>query len=711
MRGRAARLWLVALLTIALMILVAPTSVTASVPSEEPRVRIELVSEVQSVRPGIPFWVALRQTIAPGWHTYWKNPGDSGEPTTLAWTLPPGATAGEIAWPPPERLRTGPAMSYGYAGEVLLPVQITPPVTLLPGESVRLVVAAAWLVCEKECIPEEATVSRTLPVTSGSPPPDPRWGPAIARVRAALPQPIPWPVTVTATAATVTIRVAAVRLHPTRLTGAWFYPLAWGLIDYAAEQEMEVSAEGLTLRVARGPLPEADQRPVEGVLAITEQLDSGPVRQAFAVRAEPPAASARSAEPAPWGPFLRALGLALAGGLVLNVMPCVLPVLSVKVLALAGHAGGSRAVMLTHGFAYTTGVLVAFGVVAGTLLGLRTGGELVGWGFQLQSPVFVTLLADLLFLMGLGLSGVVILGSRLTGAGSGVAKRNGYSGSFLTGALATVVATPCTAPFMATAVGYALVQPAPMAVAVFLALGLGFALPYLALSLVPGWAGLLPRPGLWMERLKQILAFPLYASVAWLVWVLSQQVGPTGLAACLASLVLLALAAWLYEATRHGAGLWRGLGRPVALASAIAALGLAIFTAAPSASTGARTAADPAWESYTAARLAELRGRGVPVFVNVTAAWCITCLVNERVALRSPEVAARLAQKGVAALKADWTNRDPAIAQVLGSFQRSGVPLYVLYPGANAGGSDHGRPRVLPQILTEGIVLEALDRL
>ena len=435
------------------------------------------------------------------------------------------------------------------------------------------------------------------------------------------------------------------------------------------------------------------------------------MRQAFAVRADPPALSASPAEPASWRGLLWALILAMAGGLVLNVMPCVLPVLSVKVLALAGHAGGSRAVMLAHGCAYTTGVLVTVGLVAGSLLGLRAGGELVGWGFQLQSPVFVSLLAYLLFLMGLSLSGVVILGSRLTGAGSGMAEKTGYSGSFFTGALATVVATPCTAPFMATAVGYALVQPAPMAFAVFLALGLGFALPYLALSLAPGWASLLPRPGAWMERLKQILAFPLYASVAWLVWVLSQQAGPTGLAACLAGLVLLALAAWLYEATRHGAGLWRGLGRPVAIASAIAALGLAIFTAAPTTTAGARTPDDPAWEPYTAARLAELRSGGVPVFVNVTAAWCITCLVNERVALRSPRVAARLAQKGVTPLKADWTNRDPAIVQVLGSFQRSGVPLYVLYPGATAGGQDHGRPRVLPQILTEGIVLEALDRL
>jgi thiol:disulfide interchange protein DsbD len=313
--------------------------------------------------------------------------------------------------------------------------------------------------------------------------------------------------------------------------------------------------------------------------------------------------------------------------------------------------------------------------------------------------------------MGLTLSGVVIPGSRLAGVGSHLASRGGYTGSFFTGALAAVVATPCTAPFMATAVGYALTQPPPAALAVFEALGLGLALPYLAFSLVPAWARLLPRPGAWMERLKQLLAFPLYGSVAWLVWVLSQQTGPMGLAAGLAGLVLLALAAWLYEAIRHGSGLWRGVGRAVAGASAIAALGLVPLAATPTVSTGAPAAGGPSWEPYTATRLAELRGRGVPVFVNVTAAWCITCMLNERVALRSPQVTTRLAQKGVASLKADWTNRDPAIALVLASFQRSGVPLYVLYPGPTAGAPDGDRPRVLPQILTEGIVLEALDRL
>lgn len=675
----------------------------------DPRVHVELVSEVASVRPGEPFWIALRQRIAPAWHTFWVNPGDSGEPTRLDWTLAPGVSADAISWPPPQRIPVGPAMSYGYTEEVLLPVRIAPPVDLRPGDTLALRAQASWLVCEKECIPEEAPVALMLPVATRQPAADPRWSVAIARARASLPQPSPWPVAVVAADQSVTVNVAAAGLARERIEEAWFYPLEWGLIEYAAPQALTVSAEGLALRVARGPLREAVARPVVGVLVVTERLDGGPVRQAFAVRAPPPAAAGTAAWS--WGNLIQALALALAGGLVLNLMPCVLPVLSVKALSLVAHGGRGAAVMRRHGLAYTLGVLASFAIVAGALLSLRAAGEQIGWGFQLQSPGFVTVLAYLLFVMALALSGVVTLGGRVAGLGSRLPGRSGYAGSFFTGALAAVVATPCTAPFMATAVGYALTQPAPVALAVFEALGLGLALPYLALSLAPGWARRLPRPGPWMERLQQFLAFPLYATVAWLVWVLSRQVGPTGLAACLAGLVLLGLGAWLYESTRHSARAARLMVRTVAALCVIAALGLVAVPEAPTATPGAGPAGragDPIpWEPYTPDRLAELRARGVPVFLNFTAAWCITCLVNERVALRSPEVATGFADKGVAYLKADWTRRDPEITKILASFDRSGVPLYLLYPVIGGRG---GQAHVLPQILTERIVLEALER-
>jgi thiol:disulfide interchange protein/DsbC/DsbD-like thiol-disulfide interchange protein len=713
-RGRPREVLPLALLTLALLLAAGPAAFAAPRrPAEPPRrqadqkVRAELVSEVASVEPGRPFWVALRQRIAPGWHTYWRNPGDTGEPVQIAWSLPAGAAASEIAWPVPERIATGPATSYGFTGEVLLPVEITPPATLVAGGTMALRATASWLVCEKECIPEEATVALDLPVAAGPPARDGKWGAALEAARAAVPRTIPWPVTARVDAEAVALVVTAPGLRAERLAEAWFYPLAWGLIDHAAPQALSVSADGLALRIPRGPLPEAAQRPVEGVLVLVERLDGSTARQAFALRAGPGDAASPLAGAWPWPSIVRAVALALAGGLILNLMPCVLPVLSVKALALVGHRAGSRRAMRIHGLAYSAGVLLAFGAVAGALLGLRAAGEQVGWGFHLQSPGFVAALAYLLFAMALALSGVLALGDRLAGLGGGLAARAGYAGSFLTGVLATVVATPCTAPFMGTAVGFALTQPAPVALAVLEALGVGLALPYLALSVFPGWARVLPEPGEWMRRLEQLLAFPLYASVAWLIWVLARQVGPRGLAAALAGLVLLALAAWLQSTARQAGGALRLGARASALTgmlAAVAMVGLVAGDAAPSrhaAAAGAGADGGVVWEPYSPARLAELRARGVPVFVNVTAAWCITCLVNERVALGSAEVVEGFARKRVVALRADWTSRDAGIARVLAQFDRSGVPLYVLY-------ATPGRARVLPQVLTPGIVLDAI---
>jgi thiol:disulfide interchange protein DsbD len=664
------------------------------------RVDTRLVAEVKEVRGGEPFWVAIHQTIAPGWHTFWTNPGDSGEPVTLAWSLPPGFAASEIAWPVPERIPVGPVVSFGFEHEVLLPIRVTPPAELEPGQRLDLRAHASWLVCEKECVPEEAMVGLSLPVATGPPAPDPRWAPAIASVRDALPRPSPWPASFAVAGDTVKLSVTATGLARERIARAVFFPYGWGAIEYAGVQELDVSTAGLSLRMPRGQLREAVQKPIEGVLVITERLDGGPSRQAIVVRAEPAALPA-----AAWSAVARAAGLAMLGGLILNLMPCVLPVLSVKVMSLVAHAGAAPAVRMRHGLAYTGGVLVAFAAVAGVLLALRAGGEQIGWGFHLQSPVFVTLLAYLLFAMALALSGVIVIGGRLGGIGGGLVARPGYAGSFFAGALATVVATPCTAPFMATALGYALTQPPPVALAVFEALGLGLALPFLVLAMVPGWARLVPRPGAWMRRLEQLLALPLYATVAWLVWVLSQQVTPAGLGACLAGLAAVAAAAWLHERTRHATGGTRLAARAVTTAGLVAALALAVTTVSPR--TVVAVAADG--ETYTPARLSELRGRGVPVFVNVTAAWCITCLVNERVVLRTPAVVDGFARKGVVTLRADWTNRAPEIARMLASYERSGVPLYLLYPRSRNGATL--APTVLPQILTERMVLESLERL
>jgi thiol:disulfide interchange protein DsbD len=676
------------------------TASAAEVPAA--RVQVDLISELQAIPAGATFWVGLRQRIAPGWHTYWINPGDSGEPAEIAWTLPDGFSAGPIAWPHPTRIPVGPVMSYGYSREITLPIPITAPAGLTPGATVTLRGQARWLVCEKICIPEEAPVALTLPVSSGSP--LPAADGVVAAARRSVPAPSPWPASFAATADRVRLSVAAQGLSAERMAEVWFYPARWGVIEHAAPQRARVDAQGITLDVARGQLPEATAGPIEGVLVIAERLDTGVTRQAFVLRAEPRGAVSAAL------PLAHVLALALAGGLILNLMPCVLPVLSVKALALLDHeADGAR--LRWHGLVYTLGVLASFAALAGTLLALRAAGEQIGWGFQLQSPMVVTLLAYVLFAMGLVLSGILVVGGRFTGAGGWLAARPGHAGAFFTGALATVAATPCTAPFMGTALGVAVTQPWPTALLIFEALGLGLALPYLALSLVPGWRSFLPRPGAWMHRLSQLLAFPLYASAAWLVWVVSQQAGSRGVALALAGLLLIAFAAWLYGATRDA----RVLARRTATAAAIGVAAVAVAVSAvisaeapPATGRVAEPGRGP-WEPFSPDRLSALRAHGTPVLVNVTAAWCITCLVNERVALSSPAVAEALARKGVVALQADWTRRDPEITQMLAAFGRNGVPLYLLYPRGAPGSP--GRPTVLPQVLSEGAIIEAIEKI
>jgi thiol:disulfide interchange protein/DsbC/DsbD-like thiol-disulfide interchange protein len=676
-----------------------------------PKVRVELLSEVRAIAPGESFWIALHQRITPGWHTYWMNPGDSGEPVRVEWTLPSGFTAGDIAWPFPERIPVGPAMTYGYSREVVLPIPVTPPASLAPGARVTLRGRASWLVCEKTCIPEEAPVALTLPVVAGAPSPDPRGAPVIAAARRTVPTPSLWPASFVATPEKITLTVDARGLMAERIADVWFYPARWGAIEHAAPQQTRTDAAGISLELTRGPLPEAVAAPIEGVLVVAERLDGGIVRHAFSVTAAPRAVAGRDDGAAV--SLLHAMVLALAGGLVLNLMPCVLPVLSVKALGLVQHSRGRPSILRLHGLAYAAGVLASFAVVAGVLIALRAGGEQLGWGFQLQSPVFVTFLAGVLFALALSFSGAIVIGGRFAGAGQAFAARSGYVGSFVTGALATVAATPCTAPFMGAAVGFAVTQPWTTALIVFETLGLGLALPYLALTFLPAWRHLMPKPGPWMERLQQLLAFPLYASVAWLVWVVSQQAGPRGAGAALAGLVLIAFAAWLHQALRGGRALRRRAATTTVVALAAGVVALGHFTGAGTSSGLSQTArvGGVGWEPFSPSRLAELRAAGKPVFVNFTAAWCITCLVNERVALRSAAVTDVFSRKGVVALKADWTTRDPGITQVLGSLGRSGVPLYVLYPPAAAGRSGTGEPTVLPQILSEGLVIDAIDKI
>jgi thiol:disulfide interchange protein DsbD len=530
----------------------------------------------------------------------------------------------------------------------------------------------------------------------------------IAAARQRVPTPSPWPAAFAATSDEVTFTIKASGLIAEQITDVWFFPARWGAIDLAAPQRTRVDAAGIRLDVPRGPLREATAAPIDGVLIVSERLDGAIARHAFVVTAQPSSGGGRSDTSS----LPRAIALAFAGGLVLNLMPCVLPVLSVKALGLVQHSSGRPSALRAHGLAYAAGVLVSFAIVAGALIALRAGGEQVGCGFQLQSPAFVTLLAWLFFAVALSFSGAIVVSGRFAGAGHALAARSGYVGSFAAGALATVAATPCTAPFMGAAVGFAVTQPWAIALLVFEALGLGLAAPYLLLSFVPAWSRFLPKPGAWMTRLKQLLAFPLYASAAWLAWVVSQQAGPHGVGAALAGLVLIAFASWLHRALGGVRAIWRRTATwtvaallPLLIVGIVALdpLGAGTRSPEPEAAVGGL-----GWEPFSPERLDALRASGKPVFVNVTAAWCVTCLVNERVALRSAAVADAFAKKGVVALKADWTNRDPAIGRMLGSLGRSGVPLYVLYPPGSGAGTP---PSLLPQILTEGTVIDALDKL
>jgi len=687
--------------------LLSPSAQALSSQAATEQVQAQLVASVDAVRPGDQIVLGVQQRIIPHWHTYWRNPGDSGIATTIAWSLPPGASAGDIQWPVPSRFNLGPVTNLGYEKEVTLLSSVQVPDDAKAGGSFPIQAKVNWLVCQEVCIPQEVQLELVLPILqkgaatgAGSP--------LIAQTQARLPMTNPWPIQIEQRADKLALKVTSPELQSAKVKGIWFYPAKWGQVVHNAEQTRRQQGDTLVLDLQPGEDPVLAGGTLSGVLVVTEDGGDGAVSRGFTVDSTVlPGVATPAPQPVDIG-LAAALGLALLGGLILNLMPCVFPVLSIKALALLSHADQTPAQRRLHGLVYTSGVLASFALLAGSLIALKAGGSQVGWGFQFQSPLFVLAVAYLMFAVGLSLSGVFSIGGSVAGVGSSLAERPGYSGAFFTGVLAAIVATPCTAPFMGGAIGYALAQPAGVLLAVFLSLGLGLALPYLALSTWPALQRALPRPGLWMERVKQGFAFPMYATAAWLVWVLAQQAGINSVAIALAGMVVIAFAAWLYESFRHGQGLPRLAGLGVASLALLMALvgGYVGINASPSGTASSvqmTPGTDQHWEPYTAQRLQELRAKGAPVFVNLTAAWCITCLVNERVALNQSSVTSAFKDAGITYLKGDWTNQDQQITKVLTQFGRSGVPLYAFYPkGIDAA------PVVLPQLLTPEIVLTAL---
>jgi thiol:disulfide interchange protein len=665
-----------------------------------------LAAQTQGAAPGSTLYVALVQAIDKGWHTYWRNPGDAGEPTKITWTLPAGWRAGDIVWPAPKRLPVGPLMNYGYEDEAILATPIEVPADAKIGETAHIAAKAQMLVCADVCVPQDADLTLDVPITATGGVADPIWGAKIAAALAAAPKPSGLTATYQLAGQTLKVAIAGPALAGLSGADAYFYPETPGLIDQAKPQAIDLGAQGVTFTATTG----ADLKPgapPAAVAGVVETAD-GHAFEIDAPAGPPPPQSGGLGPPA----ATAQMGLAVAalfaflGGLILNLMPCVFPILSMKAASLIARpheAGAARA----QGIAFLVGVLGAFLALAGGIIALRGAGQAVGWGAQLQPAVVTAALALILLAAALDLSGVFEIGASMQGLGGGLASRADLLGAVFTGALAVVVAAPCTAPFMGPALGYALTQPALPALAIFTALALGFAAPFTLLAFSPALLRRLPKPGPWMDVLKKVLAFPMYAAAAWLLWVLAAQTDRGSLAAAFAAAVLVGLAAWIFGAAQRRSASGKRARTVFALAGVTAALAVAAVAAAPydaPPSTGnVAVAAGIPSEPWSPERVATLRAAGKPVFVDFTAAWCVTCQVNEQTALNTSEAVKAFQRTGAVYLKADWTNRDNAIAKALADQGRVGVPLYLVY------GKDGGAPQVLPQLLTSGLVASALD--
>ena len=654
----------------------------------------ELTSNASAVAPGGSVQAGLVLTLEEKWHVYWTNAGDAGEPPAIKWTLPAGISAEPMQFPIPTRLPLGPLMDFGYEDAVAFPVTIKAAPNTKPGR-LHLDALVTWVVCREVCVPGKAKMGLDLDVIPNAQPAPPAKG-AVGEALDLLPKPLP-------AGAHVTVSGGKQDFVFTLTTGekkddAEFYPFDQDLIANAPDQDVEERPDGVRLWVPRSPDLKALPKEIHGLLRLSDDEAyefTAPVTPGEIARSAGPAKEKAAA--ATSATVLGAIGLAFVGGIILNLMPCVFPVLFLKGLALVQTSGEERSKMRSHGLVYALGILVSFWAIVAVLLVLRSTTNQIGWGFQLQSPTFLALLALGLFFFSLSLAGQFELGLSLTSAGDSLTRKQGYAGSFFTGVLATVVATPCTAPLMGAAIGFALAQPMPITFAVFTALALGLAAPYLALTLQPGWTKVLPRPGAWMETLKQLTAVPLFGTVIWLTWVYgrlfsdgaSPQKGVDRVADLLLGFLLLAIAGWVLSK-------W-----PANWKATVAAVILgALAVAAPLYQKKDTTLA---WQPYSQATLDRARAAGKPVFIDFTAAWCLSCQVNERLVLKSAEVQEQFRAHDVLLLRADWTQYDDAITRELASVGRSGVPTYVLYPAAAGTKAD-----VLPELLTKPIVLDAL---
>lgn len=686
-------------------------------------VNAQLVSTHNDVAPGQSLNIALRTEMDPGWHVYWINPGDSGEPVQISWNLPPGLTASDIIWPLPEAIPTGPLINYGFENEVFFPVEFTVSPDAKPGDLLSVTADFFYLVCEETCVPEDGSLTINLMV--GKSATDPIWNDVISNT--IKDAPAPGNTSGQASAKDGQVIIALENLPGGDFSEAHFFPESGGFVEHAAPQKVKLTDNGLSLEtqagfewnegtptLSRGVLSYDQDGRHKGVWIDLELIPSkGTVvpGTGSGTSTQSPVgdnSAANTASIAAPGSIWGWAMLAFLGGVILNIMPCVFPIISLKALSIAKSAHGEIKAIRREAWAYTLGILVSFLLMAAIVLGLKAAGNAVGWAFHFQDPRVVALLALLLFAIGLNLMGVFEVAGGFQNMGQGLTQKSGWLGSFFTGVLAVIVATPCMAPFMGGSVGVALSQTYGSAAIIFIALGLGFALPFLLLAYIPAISRMLPKPGAWMVTFKELLAFPVFGTVVWLVWVLNGQSGGGGLWKVLTAMILLGFAIWLIK--KRG-GIKRLLGGISILAAL--ALSLSVFAKPMEYTTTNLITADGSavfGAPWSHDNVAALRADGHAVFVDFTANWCITCKANEIAVLKTDEIKKAFKDNNTAFLIADWTVRNDEIARELERYNRAGIPLYLLFPPLNATGSNKDvMPEILPQTLTKAVVIEALQ--
>lgn len=687
--------------------LLTQTKASEQVTSQTPVVAT-LLSDQKSIQPGHPFWVAVELKMADGWDTYWINPGDAGFPTKVEWTLPEGFQVSPIQWPYPEKFVMQSLVGYGYTHSVLLLAEITPPSHI--NGPVDLKANVSWLACKEQCVPGNASLTLSLPVSEGPSLKNEAIASQFSDARRHLPKALSKEEGTLVAESKDKEIVLNVKGHFEDVNEALFIPETKEVIDGVAPQTLQKNPQGdfaLSLKKAHPEM--AAPSHMKGVLVLSE--NGGALKKAIAIDS-PITTSSPSATVSPEQIGIKlALLFAFVGGLILNVMPCVLPVVALKIFSFVKMGQESRRATLKHGGIFALGVMVSFWVLSGVLLALRATGQGIGWGFQLQDPVFVTVLVVVLFLLAISLFGVFELGTSLISLGNSSKPHRGeLRGSFLSGVLATLVATPCTGPLLGPAVGFAMTLPPISALCIFSMMGLGMAFPYVVFSAYPKLVRFLPKPGNWMIAFKQLMGFVMMATCLWLIWVLSSQTSVMATFVLLGALLVIGLAGWIYGhfATPIRKKSTRYLGTAVAVlllgVSSMAAVKSAKFHASQSTQIVKVAEEGGAWGSYSPEKVSEFRREGKPVFVDFTAKWCLICQTN-KVVLHSSDVQQAFTEKGIVTMEADWTKRDAVISKELEKLGRSGVPVYVLYPA-----NPDLPPVILPQTLTKSVVINSLNQ-